>query len=275
MSVNNYHVVRFIIIFSFLLLLISCKREIVDTQTQSAVDLSYTSQILSEIIPSVLNYSNSKAELSDYRSDSVFNICMNSNIGIDTALFPEDTVYLSSLNYGTIGCFESNKRLKKGIVWVLSNGKMYWIGQTIKINFHDYEIDGVVIYGEVNLRCNDGSNFTITDFDINCTQNGLSFSMNGSGSLSVLMNKETPSIFSDDSYLLSISGKSIDKYGKSSTFSTLSNLVFNNNCKWISEGIMKLKPNDLDERRLNFGTNTCDDAGIVVINGNDYSFKLF
>lgn len=275
MSENNYPVVRFLIIVSFLFLQLSCKKEIVDTQTQSAVDLSYTSQILLDLIPSVFNYSNSRMELSDYRNDSVYNICVNANIGIDTALFPEDTVYLSSLNYGAFGCFEINKRLKKGIVWILSNGKMYWVGQTIKINFQDYEVDGVTVYGEINLRYIGGNNFSIDNFELNGNQDGLSFSMTGLGNLNVGMNKETPSIFSDDIFSLSISGKSVDKFGKSSTFSTSNNLIYNSNCKWINEGIMKLKPNDLTERVLNFGFKTCDDAGIVVINGNDYSFKLF
>lgn len=272
---NNYLVVRLIFFLAILFFFGSCKKEIVDTQTQSAVDLAFASQIFTDLIPSVFNYSNSKVELSEYRNDSVYNICVNSNLNIDTALFPEDTVYLSSLNYGSLGCFESNKRLKKGILWILSNGKMYWVGQTIKINFQDYEIDGVTIYGEVNLKYVGNNNFSIDSFNVNCNQSGLSFNMEGYGNLTVSMNKETPSIFNDDSYSISISGKSVDKYGKSSTFSTSSSLIYNGNCKWISEGIMKLKPTDLDERTLNFGAKTCDDAGIVVINGNDYSFKLF
>ena len=78
----------------------------------------------------------------------------------------------------------------------------------------------------------------------------------------------------DDVYELTGSADGTDRQGQSYSVLITTALRVQFDCRWITEGVLELQPEDLALRTLDYGDGVCDNKAVLTIRKKTYDITL-
>jgi hypothetical protein len=268
MKINSLLSLLVILILTFS----SCQREReIDDESQTTTDYSYCKMGFNTIIPLTNNITVNEEGV---RQLSVYSCATITLFSGDTTNWPSngDTL-VYEVNFGT-GCIDHDGRLKQGKLWVSFISDYANSGGQVKLVPDAYKVDGVEFQGEILLTNQGNYQFSQTITGGKCLSSDWTILYDGTTTITWLSGYSTPADPNDDIYQISENSTGTNRNNRTFTVSTITPIVKNSDCKWISSGIIDITPNGLATRRIDFGTTGCDNQANITINGNTFNFEM-
>lgn len=185
-----------------------------------------------------------------------------------------------TLNYS--GCsVNSDQRKRKGIIKMTFTKPYRESGAEVTIEMVDFSINDFKVEGTVSLKNNgigtDGKQSftkTVTGGKVTNPTTGKSILFNTTQTRTILDDKGTPYIISDDSVSFTGNGSGTSSDGKTFTATVTEPLILSRTfCKYIVKGKAELKPEGKETRNLDFGNGSCDNKIAVTIGKNTFNIE--
>lgn len=193
----------------------------------------------------------------------------------DTISFPK----VITIDFGD-GCVGIGGRTRTGKIICNMSGRYKNPGTVISISLDNYTVNGNKIEGTktvTNTGRNTSGNLVysieVTNAKI-ITEDGT-ITWNSSRKREWIAGENTPyPNLTDDVYLITGNANGTNRSGNKFTMEIIKPLRVELSCKNIVSGIIKLKPENLPERELDYGDGTCDDIAILKIKNKTYTIRL-
>lgn len=193
----------------------------------------------------------------------------------DTTTFPKTI----TIDFGS-GCVGYGGRTKAGKIICTLTGRYRSPGTTINVTLDNYSVNGNKVEGSKTIT-NSGRNasgnlvYTIEVANAKIISEEGTITWNSSRQREWIAGENTPyPNFSDDVYLITGNANGTNRHGDKFTVEITKALRVELNCKNIVSGTIKLKPEKLPERELDYGDGTCDDIATLKIRNKTYTIKL-
>lgn len=261
-----------LLILSLVLVISSCRPEReLDDESQTTADYAICKMGFSTIIPTTNNITVNEEGV---RAMSVYSCASVTLSTGDTTNWPAngDTL-VYEVNYGT-GCVDHDGRLKQGKLWVSFISDYANPGGQVKIIPDAFKVDGIEFQGEILLTNNGNLQFSQTITNGKCLGSNWTVMYDGTTTTTWLSGAGTPADATDDVYQVSENSTGTNRDGRTFTVATVTPIVKNSNCQWISTGIIDVTPSGLSTRRIDFGSGSCDNSATITINGNTFNFEM-
>lgn len=274
--------------FSILsLIFTSCKKDNkeVDNELQSTIDNALCEQEFMRIFPAV----NELALTSQGVVSSVQSTGSQGLLTCYTYLLTGDTTATDgvtfdstnnlptiTLDWGT-GCYDSiDKVFRSGKLKCIFNKRYNTVGSQVNIVAENYKVDNNSYSGTMRVtRIATGANssFRIEVMSGKCTNTQWSIDWECDKTVTWKQGYDTPSNLND---VIEITGNSSGKNREQRKFTSTitSALVKRSWHKHIVMGTLKITPEGLEERMVDFGDGTEDNIGTFTVNGNTFTFTM-
>lgn len=188
-----------------------------------------------------------------------------------------------TVNFGTTNCLGNDGRTRRGSLLVIFNGKYKDSLTTITIIPQNYFVNDNGVSGSKtiknlgrnasgNLVYQYSANITITKSD-----NGHTFTWNGTRQREWIAGQTTPLNWTDDKYAITGSATGTNSNGRSFTSVITKPLIrdMSIGCRrYFTSGTIAHTPNNKPTRVIDFGDGACDNKATVTINGTVYNITL-
>lgn len=185
---------------------------------------------------------------------------------LDTAGAFPNTV---TVDFGT-GCVGTDGRSRSGSLTATYTGRWRDAGTVVTITTTDYRVNGYAVSGTITITNNglnssSNLNYTVAVADGQIIDpNSNTTQWNGSTNYEMVAGAATDfashgiSGITDDIYHITGSANGVNRNGTPYTTVITEHLVRDLSCKWITDGVIELTPQNGDVRTLNFGDGACD-----------------
>lgn len=180
------------------------------------------------------------------------------------------------VDFGSTGCSSPTGRTRAGKIVIFQTGYYSVPGSTCNVYFDSLFINGY----------NYSSNFSIVttatgyflkpnNLKIMSPDSSFSYTCSGSYTLVNTAGTGTP-VADDDEFTVSGSMSIIGRNGGSAecTIATTANLLVKASCAEPVSGLLKVEPNGLAERTIDFGSGACDKAASATINTEQVNLSI-
>lgn len=240
----------------------SCKKDKIDTDTQSAVDNNICEVEFARIVPEI-----NTIALNTQGINKVTAVCPL--VSADTSSNPKTI----TIDYGG-GCLDSiDNKVRKGQIKVSFSGAWRIIGTKATATFTNYFVNEIQYDGKVEITRLD--TFVINHKVIGgkCTNTSYTLLWNCDRTISI-NNSGTVGVYSDDVYTIYGTASGTDRKGKSYAVNITTALVKSASCPYISSGLLSITPDGLSARTFDFGSGTCDDVATLKIDESAFTIKM-
>jgi hypothetical protein len=260
----------------------SCKKEEVDTDTQSAVDNSICEGEFNSRMMTV----NGKAVKE--QGIKMGHIFVTKSLRNDSTVIPMiivDTTdanhLILTLDYGVDGVYDSlDGKYRKGKIvttfygkWSLPTARAcsklvdYYVSTNGGASYIKYDVDSM-------LFIRNGNSITNEIIGGKCTTSSWNLEWASSRTFTQIAGSATTEDESDDVFSITgtVTGK--DRKGKIYTSTITVPIVKRASCNWIESGRIELTPEGLNARVVDYGNGTCDNKATITFGGNTFSFDL-
>lgn len=260
---NRYH----LFFLSILILCISCEKEAkLDTETQSSIDYSIVEPLFTNVLmlTDQVLLKSQNIDNSSISNTSCANVTVLHSNPNDTSVFPKTIVF----DFDSTGCFY-RKKLTKGIFKVQINADYGTQDNQMNISFENYQVNNINISGNIIINSPEASKygFTVVSGEISFDSKKITY--NAVKEL-ILINTGLEA----NNYRLNGKANGVNSEGLSFEAEITQTIEKSLNCNFNKKGIVKVKPDELVERFLNFGEGDCNSNAIITINGYNYTFDL-
>jgi hypothetical protein len=246
-----------------------------DTETQSATDYSIAEACWKDVFKQLDDAAAVTADVNRY-SVPVVTTCYTVTVtpALPNTTFPKTV----TIDFGT-GCTGPDGIVRKGMISAVFSGKYRDSLTTITITPANYYIDGYKVQGTKTIT-NQGHINGVATFSVNVqnatitTPDNKMITWNSQRTNRWVAGESTLGTVLDDMYEVSGSGNGTGTKGNSFTMTITTPLRVETGCRYITKGVLKLQPANLEERVIDFGSGTCDDKATVSILGNSYEITL-
>jgi len=283
MKKNPKAVLFSLLVLSLITVLVySCKKEELDTESQSSVDNSIAegefSRIFVETNGIAVGDSGVQFQKGIYLplpSDSCPKHWWDPT---DTADGYPVTVWFE---YGgdTTGdgvfdyaCNTPGEKSRKGIIKAVFDTNWTMSGATVTMDLMDYYVDEIKYEGRLTITRNSSTSFTATVTNGKCTSGSWTILWNCSRTLNI--NLGDPNVLGDDVSTISGTASGTDRNGETFSVNITTPLRREMACRWVTSGVMTLKLDGKKDRTIDFGNGTCDNDATLTIDGNTFEFDL-
>lgn len=206
-----------------------------------------------------------------YRSASGYSIYDSAKIS-NTTYFPRTII----IDFGT-GCKGNDERTRKGKIKIYITGKFWSVGTIITYTTENYYVNDYRIEGtrKVTHSAAEVWDIVVTGGKIT-DPDGKMVSWESTRTRTRIAGSGTPINIFDDVYTITGNASGTNREGRNFTvtITTALQLKF---CSYIAEivkGVIKIQPEDLKPRTVDFGDGTCDNEGTVTVGNKTKTFKL-
>ena len=224
-------------------------------------------------------------------------LLMNSSAGLiiaDTCVsvtFSDTTYpYVITIDFGSASCPGFFEAELQGQVTAAVSGPRENVGSSISIILDNVSVDGYEALGTINILSK-GSNaagnleygYKVVDGVITLigTKEGDKVSWNCDYNWELKETGSQPGFVLDDLYIISGSASGVNREGKRFTAAIEGSLQKEIACRWNRSGIVKITPDDLKERTVDFGgencsetSGCCDNLASVEIGRKTYNLNM-
>lgn len=190
------------------------------------------------------------------------------------------------IDFGTVNCTGIYGINRRGKLVVTLTGRYRDVGTTLTIQPQNYYVNDIKVEGTKTIS-NDGYNTSNhLEFSVNVVNGKLIYPSGGVATwattrINEWIEGDSTSLFSDgfpgicdDVYLIRGIASGVDQGGNSYTVTITSPLRKEICCRWLVSGTLKIVPNGLDSRIVDFGTGACDNQATVTINNNTFNIPM-
>ncbi|MBI2969057.1 MAG: hypothetical protein HYY40_14750 [Bacteroidetes bacterium] len=287
------------------LLITSCNKDKPepDTESQTVIDHSMADAEFSYVQTEVNGVAiNEKGLQKKMAGDTTFyNKGCNGCVQVltvspyDSALFPKSV----TIDFGNnTTCVSCDGKIRKGKLMVSFSKPWKEAGAIATVTTENYYVNNNLIEAKVILT--DINGIDTGNSSLNPKFNRQVMSLDGTGDAVITLTTgekirhrgnvtveqtaghSTPSNFSDDviTYYGTASGQNRKNRTYSVTIEEATKIRKASTCKWIEDGTMKITPNNLAERTIDFaypassGSGVCDGEVKITVNGNSFNVTL-
>lgn len=284
MRKNIIRVLFFLFVFysSISLILSSCKKEDMDTDSTSATDNALCEGEFSRIFPQVngIAVGDSGVQKGIYISIPVGGGCPEPWIDPTDTMdgFPV-TLWLyfgkddNGDGYYEISCTGNDGKKRQGEIKAVFSAPWNNVNASVTMDLINYYVNSIKYEGKITVTRGNGT-FSQTVVNGKCSSSGWSIQWNSSRTITTLLG-DSANVF-DDVCLISGNANGVDRNGK--TFDVLidpsSPIRREIGCPYIVSGKQTLKPEGKKDRVIDFGDGTCDNKATLIIDGNKFEFTL-
>lgn len=193
----------------------------------------------------------------------------------DTITFPKTV----TIDFGS-GCVGNGGRTRAGKIICNMSGRYKNPGTTINVTLDNYSVNGNKVEGSKTIT-NSGRNssgnlvYNIEVANARIISEEGTISWNSSRQREWIAGENTPyPNLADDVYLITGNASGTNRHDDEFTMEITKALRVELNCKNIVSGTIKLKPEKLPERELDYGDGACDDVATLKIRNKTYTIKL-
>ncbi len=240
----------------------SCKKDKVDTDTQSAVDYNICETEFTRITPEI-----NTIALNAQGINKVAAICPV--VSSDTVSNPKSI----TIDYAG-GCLDSiDNKVRKGQIKISFSGAWRTIGTKATATFSNYFVNEIQYEGKVEITRLD--TFTINHKVIGGKATNSSFSTFWDCDRTLFINNSgTVGVYADDIYTISGTASGTDRKGKKYAVDIKSDLVKSASCPYVSSGVVSIFPDGLSPRILDFGSGVCDNIATLKIDESTFTITM-
>ncbi len=255
------------------LMLNSCKKTEVDTETQSATDNSICEAEFNQIAPMVDGFA-----IKDQGVKKMQSTCYTITVTGDTTTWSSTNPPTMTIDFGVTGCVGNDGKTRKG--QVIAKFYKPWHPDTLgtdvlTIDLQNYYVNS--IHYEGMMKISKPARFELK------TQmtNGKCTGVNNNWVLEWASTRTMKLVIgggdtdeTNDVYELSGDANGVNRNGKKYDIKVKQPLVKKFNCPYIESGIVEITPEGLATRTVDYGTGGCDNKAKLTINGNTFDFTL-
>lgn len=278
--------VLIIAVLAVALTMSSCRRNQLNRETSMAEDNSLAQALWED----VSNQVEGSSTLNESDSLPTWNKC--AVIRIDTLGSPFPLLF--TVDFGEENCLCFDGKYRRGSIIYETTGSYRAHNAVITMNTDDYYVNDYKIEG-TRTTTNTGLNSDgFHEYEIK-VENGAITTPEGEtitwdskrrrvwteGSETGYLTPDTInggylgwSGITDDVYEITGTASGTSREGRNFTIEINSPLVVKLNCKWVTQGILTLTPEQLRDRVIDYGYGNCDNKATVTIGDNEYDVLL-
>lgn len=248
-----------------------------DNETQSSSDNNIAEALWNDVYKQMDDAAAVTADVNRVSTGISPAVCytITVNPALPNTTFPKTV----TIDFGTVNCTGPDGIARRGQVIAVFSGRYRDSLTTITITTNNYYVNNYKVEGTKTIT-NQGHINSIATFSINVsnatitTPDNKTINWNSQRTRSWVAGESTLGVVSDDVYEITgtASGRGIK--GNAFNLTITSPLRVEMNCRWIVKGTIKLTPDNLDDRIIDFGNGACDDQATVSINGSTYTITL-
>ena len=260
----------------------SCKKETIDSDTNTAKDENTAEQSFTEIgdMSDEVAKTNNLSSFKTGEDDGVL-ISECVVISFDTTGEPSlADPHSITLDFGT-SCVGNDGKTRSGKIIITYTGRYFEQGTIITTTPENYFVNGNGVTGFRKVTNLGTTALGQPTFSVEV--NGTIVLPNNGGAVTWTANRnrtwtagyDTPFYFYDDVNSITGGANGTKANGGSwtSQISDSDPLVFKRSCRQIVSGIITITPSSKPVRVVNFGSGDCDHQATVAINGNTYTIS--
>jgi hypothetical protein len=284
---GRHHSFLFLSILSAaVIFLSSCRRNQLNSETNIAEDNSIAEALWED----VSNQVEGSSSLNESDSLPTWNQC--AIIRIDTLGSPFPIIFTA--DFGEENCLCLDGKYRRGSIIYEATGPYRQSGSLITSStddyyVNDYKVEGTRITNNVGVNSEGFHQYEISVTDGKVTTPDNEIISWESQRTRVWMEGSETGYFTidsinggflgwdgitDDVYQITGNASGTSKEGRNFTAEIRSPLVAAVGCRWITQGILVLKPEELLERVFDYGYGDCDNQAVVTIGNRDYDVTL-
>lgn len=276
----------FLLLFAAVILLSGCRRNQLNRETNIAEDNSIA-QALWEDVGIQAEGSSTHNETD---STTAWNRC--AIIRIDTLGSPFPLLF--TVDFGEENCLCLDEKYRRGSIIYEMTAPYRQPGSLITINTDDYYVNDYKVEGTRSIANGGVNSDGFLEYNINVTDGQITTPDNEiisweSKRTRVWFEGSETAFFTvdsinggflgwegilDDVYEITGTASGTSREGRNFKAEISSPLVAANNCRWITQGVLVLKPEELLERVIDYGSGDCDNQAVVTIGNRDYDVTL-
>lgn len=264
---------RFALLASFILAIISCKKDTFDpTSVEDAATAETMFEDLDKVVEDVIKEQGTLMRTGAYE---VIGPCPAVTIEWTNGnQFPATL----TLDFGTTDCTGEDGRARRGVVRALISGLFMDSGTVVTITPDNYFVDNHRVEGTkvvTNTGQSSQAHWTFSvAIDGKVTRpDGAEIQWESTRTHEWVEGDATATLL-DDVYHVNGYGKGVDSEGRGFRVTITETLEIHLDCKWIEAGEIRLIPDDLPPRILNYGTGGCDNIATAQVGLIKVEIKL-
>lgn len=255
----------------------SCKKPEIDTETQSAVDNAVCEAEFGKIVPqandAAVKQPGAKKTETAGCVQVVLDTTLNGGNWPRTMYIIFDTAATSS------GCVGNDGKVRKGILEVVLNRRWKSINYSnsvalARITPINYWVNGIKYEGTIDVYRPAINVFRTVVTNGRCWNSNWDMNWNCNRTLTTnFHNIVTDSIISFSTYGSS-DGVNRNGLAYNTNVDSSTPLVKTVDCKYVGSGILSLTPDGKAARSIDYGNGNCDNKATVTINGNNFEIDM-
>lgn len=275
---------------SFILALFfcSCQKSQLNKSDTSIAEDHTLAQMLWDDVANQVNSSSIASELKSDLPDNWSN-CATVTVDSSSSGYP----LTITLDFGEENCTGMDGRNRRGRLIYTITGKYMDKGTVISLESNDYYVNDYRIEG-TRVMENQGENndghvqFRVVVSDgVITTPDNKTITWESELTTAWAVGSETDfwSVdeqgvpmgvdgLLDDVYQITGTGSGTNSEGRSFDMEITSPLFWELACRWITQGEIRLKPDDLEARVIDYGNGNCDNEAVVKIGVKEYPIQL-
>lgn len=191
-----------------------------------------------------------------------------------------------TIDFGNTGCTGTDGRTRSGKIMCEFTGFYRVEGTVITTTLDNYHVNGNLVEGS-HIVTNEGRNadnniyFTIdvTGAQVTTPDGTISWSSTRTrtwveGESTTWWTDGLAGIL-DDVYEIDGTAAGINIEGNSFVAEVVEPLRVQIGCRWITQGVLDLTPQNLATRTVDYGDGNCDNNATVEVNGHTYHFTMY
>lgn len=253
------------------MVLTSCKKKTVDTNTQVATDNTICEDEFMRMVPMV----NSIAIKSEGEGVKRVTGTHYPTVHVtDTTKYPGWPRTIT-IDYGGGVTDSSDGKTRMGMITIAFNNYWHDVGTQATVTFSsNYSVNNINYVASIKIYRNSDTTFTETVGGAVCKTSSWTILYSASRVFRWIGGIDD-TVASHSTYMITGNGTGTDRNQVNYTESITTPLIWSNGCgNVITQGVSEVVPAGLADRTINYGNGNCDKSANVIIDGNTYSITL-
>lgn len=263
------HALKLILIISVSVFLTACGDEWKDRHsTRTAQDSSLAEAMFADVYAQVFNPGNLGSE--NYKM-AFGASCPVVTIEPFDGTFPVTV----TIDFGTTNCTQLDGKPRRGVLVAELDGAYREPGTTIIVTPDNYHVNDILVEGIQTVKNLGKNSVGNLHFSVK-EENGRIHSENGLIKWASERTREWVEGAStatpwDDVYHITGTATGTDSEGRGYTLEVIDPLRVAVGCRWITKGILDVKPENLETRRIDYGNGDCNGTAKVSVGGFEFT----
>ena len=252
-----------------------------DKETQSSDDNMLAENTFTDIFNQIDHIANEEPDLNKNGNSNIHFLSTCPTFTITPTLPDSSFPKTLTIDFGdSTNCLGTDGVNRRGKIVATFSGKYKNLGTVISVYLSNYYVNDFHVEGTKNITNMGFTNNGNPYFKVNVSNAKITSPTGKSITWSSQRTKEwiagdTSASLLDDVYLITGTASGTGISGNTFNATITNALKVAPTCRWIESGTIKLTPQNLTPRIIDFGNGDCDNKATVTINGhsNDITMK--